>query len=43
VIGVQKDGHLTTDLKPDHLLEEGSTLVALGSPEQLGRFDEVYG
>jgi Trk K+ transport system NAD-binding subunit len=43
VIGVQEDGRVTTSLSPDHRLVRGSTLVALGSTEQLGRFNAAYG
>jgi len=42
VIGLQKDGHIVTNLMPDQRLEEGSTLVALGSPEQRERFSTAY-
>ena len=42
VIGVQKEGHFITNLTPDQQLVEGSTLVALGSPEQRERFSAVY-
>ena len=42
VIGVQKDGHIVTNLTPNQRLVEGSTLVALGSAEQRERFGEVY-
>ena len=42
VIGVQKDGHIVTNLTPNQRLVEGSTLVALGSAEQQERFSSVY-
>ena len=42
VIGVQKDGQIVTNLPPDQRLVKGSTLVALGSAEQRGRFRAVY-
>ena len=42
VIGVQKDGQIVTNLPPDQRLVKGSTLVALGSAEQRGRFSAVY-
>jgi len=42
VIGVQKDGQFITNLPPDQRLVEGSSLVALGSPEQRERFSAVY-
>jgi len=42
VIGVQKDGHIVTNLTPDQRLVRGSTLVALGSAEQREHFSTVY-
>ncbi len=42
VIGVQQDGQLHTDLKAGSLLHAGSSLVALGSPEQRRAFGELY-
>jgi K+/H+ antiporter YhaU regulatory subunit KhtT len=42
VIGVQKDGHIVTNLAPDQRLVRGSTLVALGSAEQREHFSTVY-
>ena len=43
VIGVQKDGHIVTNLGPEKRLVKDSTLVALGSPEQRERFGTIYG
>ncbi len=43
VIGVQKGGQILTNLPSDQRLVEGSTLVTLGSAEQLERFGAVYG
>ncbi len=42
VIGVQQDGQIVTNLPPDLRLVKGSTLVTLGSAEQLERFGAVY-
>jgi len=42
VIGVQQDGQLHTDLRAGRLLEAGSSLVAIGGPEQRRAFGELY-
>jgi Trk K+ transport system NAD-binding subunit len=42
VIGVQQDGQIVTNLPPNQRLAKGSTLVALGSPDQRERFGAVY-
>jgi Trk K+ transport system NAD-binding subunit len=42
VIGVQKDGQIVTNLPLDHRLEQGSTLVTLGSSGQREQFRSVY-
>jgi voltage-gated potassium channel len=42
VIGVQQDGQLHTDLRAGRLLEVGSSLVAIGGPEQRRAFGELY-
>ena len=42
VIGVQKDGQLVTNLAPGQRLDEGSTLLTMGSAEQRERFRAVY-
>jgi Trk K+ transport system NAD-binding subunit len=43
VIALEEDGQIVTKLPPDRRLGAGSTLVALGSAEQLERFGAVYG
>lgn len=43
VIGVQKDGQVVTNVPSDRRLVKGSTLLALGSPEQRESFDAVFG
>jgi Trk K+ transport system NAD-binding subunit len=42
VIGVQKDGRIVTNPRREQRLAKGSTLVALGSAEQMERFGAVY-
>jgi Trk K+ transport system NAD-binding subunit len=42
VIGVQQDGQLHTDLRAGRLLEAGSSLVAIGGPDQRRAFGELY-
>lgn len=42
MIGVQKDGHMFTNLAPDQRLVRDSTLVSLGTAEQRARFSAVY-
>jgi uncharacterized protein with PhoU and TrkA domain len=42
VIGVQRDARIITNLPADQRLARGSTLIAVGSPEQRERFGVVY-
>lgn len=42
VIGIEHDGAVVTNLPGDRQLLAGSTLMALGSPEQRERFREVF-
>jgi Trk K+ transport system NAD-binding subunit len=42
VIGVQQDARIITNLPADQRLARGSTLIAVGSPEQRERFGVVY-
>ncbi len=42
VIGGQQDRQLHTDLRAGRLLEAGSSLVAIGGPEQRRAFGELY-
>lgn len=42
VIALREDGQIVTHLAPDRRLVEGSSLVALGSPEQRERFTALY-
>jgi len=43
VIGVQRDSRIITNLPADQRLAQGSTLIAVGSPEQRERFGVLYG
>jgi K+/H+ antiporter YhaU regulatory subunit KhtT len=42
VIGVQKDGRIITNLPPALKLARDSTLIAIGSAEQMERFGAVH-
>jgi uncharacterized protein with PhoU and TrkA domain len=42
VIGVQRDARIITNLPADQRLARGSTLIAVGSPEQREQFGVVY-
>lgn len=43
IVGVESGGHLVTDPRADTRLSRGSTLLAIGSDEQIRAFREAYG